>query len=142
MTVTICYPKRSRRPPPERVTFERIIQLHTGKDELPADERNASRELLRDMLDTFKGEGLMVYRCQQMNSPHYGDTTIRVFGKCCTLSSFDEACRARLGDMPSQYQFPIAYFLNPWAQDRVPDRPPKPAAPIPKLKPIPIPLLQ
>ena len=57
-----------------------------------------------------KAPYMVVYRNQQMDSSRFGDTTACIAGPGCTFNSLEAAVKGRLGNLPSNFQYPIGYM--------------------------------
>ncbi len=55
-------------------------------------------------------EGLMVYQCLQLDSTMAGQCAAVIYGPGCTFKTLDHAAQSRLGQVPSQFQYPVAYW--------------------------------
>jgi len=53
---------------------------------------------------------IVAYRNHQMDSSRFGDTTACIVGPYCTFGSLEAAVKNRLGNLPSNFQYPIGYL--------------------------------
>lgn len=83
-------------------TLHDLLKLAAG---LPA------REILT-LSDHPKTEGLVVYQCLQLDSSRAGETDVVAVGPQRTYS-LEAAIAGRLGDVPSRFKYPIAYWEKP-----------------------------
>ncbi len=60
---------------------------------------------------TRKGaDGYAVFRVEQMDSSAYGKISFMLFGPGCTYKTIDEVAGRHLGQTPSQFAYPFAYW--------------------------------
>lgn len=80
--------------------------------ELLAMADEAIRERITGMLARPEPEasGVMCYEVLQMDSSQVGHRSFVVFGPGCTYKDAAEAAKGRLGDVPSRFAYPVAYY--------------------------------
>jgi hypothetical protein len=55
-------------------------------------------------------EGVMAFRVEQLDSSQAGHMTFLIYGPGCTYKTVDEIAAGRLGDVPSRFAYPFAYW--------------------------------
>jgi hypothetical protein len=90
--------------------LEKLEELGDLYDYLKADAEHA--EKLRNVLAAHpNAEGLVIYECLQMDSSELGRRTTMVVGPGCEgAESIEKASQGHLYDLPSQRQYPRAYY--------------------------------
>ena len=83
--------------------FDYLELLGSGN----AQERAKIRSLLTA---NPKAEGLVIYRCLQMDSSNLGARSTVLVGPGCTCETIEKAAQQHLYDLPSQRQYPCAYY--------------------------------
>lgn len=54
--------------------------------------------------------GVACFENQDFSSSRFGDRTALIYGPGCTIKTRDEIAKQRLGDVPSRFQYPVAYY--------------------------------
>lgn len=57
-----------------------------------------------------EAHGVVCYEVLQMDSSQYRHRQFMLFGPGCTYKTIDQAAAGRLGDTPSRFAYPVAYF--------------------------------
>lgn len=56
--------------------------------------------------------GLVLFRNEQMDSSYYDDVASIIFGENCTYKSLKDVEGKHLYDLPSQRQYPFAFYIK------------------------------
>src|SRR5262245_48952029 len=79
-------------------------------DQLLAMADEDIRERLTSMLAQSHVSGLMCYEVLQMDSSQFGHRHFMIYGPGCTYRTAADAANGRLGDVPSRFAYPVAYY--------------------------------
>lgn len=85
-----------------------IKEFATSEREIPAETKKKLEELLArdDVL------GMVVFRCNMMDSSQLGRCTAVIFGPGCEHKTLEELSSKRLGDVPSRFMDAESYYLK------------------------------
>lgn len=85
-----------------------IKEYATSEREIPAETKRKLEELLArdDVL------GMVVFRCNMLDSSQLGRCTAVIFGPGCENKTLEELAAKRLGDVPSRFMDAESYYLK------------------------------
>lgn len=90
----------------KEVSLEEIVAMFKGSQSRQhiSDWATCSGENLPGIADT----GVVVFEYLDMNSSQYGNRTAMICGPQRSYT-LEEACEGRLGDVPSRFEYPVAF---------------------------------
>lgn len=65
---------------------------------------------LTDMAARHDVEGVTAFRVEQMDSSAYATLHFLIYGPGCTYKTIEVLAAGRLGDVPSRFAYPFAYW--------------------------------
>lgn len=85
-----------------------IKEFATSQREVPAE----TKKKLEDCLAREDVLGMVVFRCNMMDSSQFGRCTAVIFGPGCENKTLEELSAKRLGDVPSRFMNAESYYLK------------------------------
>lgn len=83
-------------------------EFETGQREIPPE----TKKKLEELLAREDVQGMVVFRCNMMDSSQFGRVTAVLFGPGCENKTLEELSSKRLGDVPSRFMDAESYYLK------------------------------
>lgn len=86
----------------ERLLLDKFLELADA----------AMQHQIAALLNSPGVNGIMCYEVKQIDSSQFGRRSFMTFGPDRTVKTLDEAMQHRLGDVPSRFAYPVAYYAK------------------------------